>query len=70
MEEKLLNTVLELGGRPAERICRNFSVPVSDTTLLRLNNRVLLPDLGVLTAVGVDDWAFKKRERYGGNMAD
>jgi len=70
LEEKLLNTVLELGGRPAERICRNFSVPVSDTTLLRLINRVPLPDLGVLTAVGIDDWAFKKRKRYGSILVD
>lgn len=70
LEEKLLDTVLELGGKPAERICRHFSIPVSDTTLLRLINRAPLPDPGNFTAIGVDDWAYKKRERYGSILVD
>lgn len=55
LEDKLFNTALELGGKPAERICSHFSIPVSDTTLLRLINRVTLPAPGVFTAIGVDD---------------
>ncbi|MBE9601513.1 ISL3 family transposase [Pedobacter sp. MC2016-24] len=70
LEEKLLDTVLELGGKPGERICRHFSITVSDTTLLRLVNRAPLPEPGNFTAIGVDDWAYKKRERYGSILVD
>jgi transposase len=70
LEDKLFNTALELGGKPAERICCHFSIPVSDTTLLRLINRAPLPAPGVFTAIGVDDWAYKKRERYGSILVD
>jgi len=65
MDEKLLITALEMGGRPAERICNTLSMPVSDSTLLRLIHKAPLPPLGQLKAVGVDDWAYKKRDRYG-----
>ncbi|MGN8055193.1 transposase [Pedobacter sp. 22163] len=64
MDEKLLATALEMGGRPAERICNTLSMPVSDSTLLRLIHKTPLPPLGQLKAVGVDDWAYKKRDRY------
>ncbi|TKC06180.1 ISL3 family transposase [Pedobacter frigoris] len=70
LEEKLFDTVLELGGKPAERICNHFSIPVSDTTLLRLINKAPIPDSGDFTAIGVDDWAYKKRERYGSILVD
>ena len=65
LDEKLLATALEMGGRPAERICNTLSMPVSDSTLLRLIHKTPLPPLGQLKAVGVDDWAYKKRDRYG-----
>jgi len=70
LEGKLFNTVVELGGKAAERICHHFSIPVSDTTLLRLINNASLPDSRVFTAIGVDDWAYKKRERYGSILVD
>lgn len=65
LDEKLLTIVLEMGGKPAERICNTLSMPVSDSTLLRLIQKTPLPPLGQLKAVGVDDWAYKKRDRYG-----
>lgn len=65
LDEKLLTTALEMGGRPAERLCNTLSMPVSDSTLLRLIHKTPLPCLGQLKAVGVDDWAYKKRDRYG-----
>ena len=55
-----------MGGRPAERICNTLSMPVSDSTLLRLIHKTPLPPIGQLKAIGVDDWAYKKRDRYGG----
>lgn len=54
-----------MGGRSAERVCKSLSMPVSDSTLLRLIGKAPLPTLGSLKAVGVDDWAYKKRDRYG-----
>ncbi|MES2653389.1 MAG: ISL3 family transposase [Bacteroidota bacterium] len=70
LEGKLFGTAIELGGRPAERICRQFSMPVNDTTLLRLIARAQLPHIDTFTAIGVDDWAYKKRERYGSILVD
>ncbi|WP_288883417.1 ISL3 family transposase [Pedobacter panaciterrae] len=65
LDEKLLTTVLEMGGKSAERVCKSLSMPISDSTLLRLINKAPLPPLDQLKAVGVDDWAYKKRDRYG-----
>lgn len=44
LEKKLLNIALEAGGKPAERISRQFSISVSDTTLLRMISKVSLPN--------------------------
>jgi len=54
-----------MGGKSAERVCNSLSMPISDSTLLRLINKAPLPPLDQLKAVGVDDWAYKKRDRYG-----
>jgi len=65
LESKIQQLGLLAGGRPAERICHIVSIPASDTTILRLvKNEVFLPAEGI-TAVGVDDWAYKKRDSYG-----
>lgn len=65
LDEKLLSAALETGGKAAERVCNTLSMPISDSTLLRLIHKTPLPPLGQLKAVGVDDWAYKKRDRYG-----
>lgn len=54
-----------MSGNSAERVCNSLSMPISDSTLLRLINKDPLPPLDQLKAVGVDDWAYKKRDRYG-----
>src|SRR5690606_11345849 len=65
LENKIRELGLLAGGRPAERICRLVSMTSSDTTILRLvESEVFSPSEGV-TAVGVDDWAYKKRNSYG-----
>lgn len=59
LENKIRELGLLAGGRPAERICRLVSMTSSDTTILRLvESEVFSPSEGV-TAVGVDDWAYK-----------
>ncbi|AMP99740.1 hypothetical protein AY601_2863 [Pedobacter cryoconitis] len=67
---KLLNIVIESGGKSAERICNQLSIPISDTTLLRIIEKTELPSNNNVIALGVDDWAIKKRERYGSILVD
>ena len=55
LEKKLLSIALEAGGKPAEHISRQFSISVSDTTLLRMISKASLPNYCTITAVGVDD---------------
>ena len=60
----LLRGVLEklalaLGGRPGERLTRQLAVEVSRMTLLRLIRALPVPEPGTLSAVGVDDFAFR-----------
>ncbi|MEQ9442959.1 MAG: ISL3 family transposase [Cyclobacteriaceae bacterium] len=65
LEIKIKNLGLLTGGKSAERICSMLSMPISDTTILRIVGKAELPQEEPVLAVGVDDWAFKKRDRYG-----
>ena len=51
-----------LGGRPGERLSTRLGLPVSDDRLLRRVQRWarLRPALPRITALGVDDWAWRK----------
>jgi len=64
-EKLLLTTVIELGAKASERLSLKMSLPVSDTTLLRWLKAYPIPILKVPVVLGIDDWAYKKRERYG-----
>lgn len=65
LKNKIRDIGLLAGGKPAERLCAVVSIPISDTTILRLIKKdSFLPSEGVI-AVGVDDWAYKKRNSYG-----
>jgi transposase len=70
LHNKLLNIAIESGGKSAERICNQLSIPTSDTTLLRIIEKKELPCNNGVIALGIDDWAIKKRERYGSILAD
>lgn len=70
LEEKIRLLGLLAGGKPAERICEAVSMPTSDTTILRLAKSGDMPVSKGVTAVGVDDWAFKKRDSYGTILVD
>jgi transposase len=60
-----------LGGRPAARLARQVMLPVSRDTLLRVVRRRALPPLtGALQVVGIDDFAWKRGQRYGTIICD
>ena len=61
---------LVAGGRYGSLIGRLFGLLVSGSTLLRRARACSLPEATTPRVLGVDDWAFKKRERYGTILVD
>ena len=58
-----------LGGEPGRRLARWLAMPTSGDTLLRLV-RAASVAAAAPTTIGVDDWALKKRTRYGTIIVD
>jgi hypothetical protein len=52
-----------LGGQAGARLSTRLGLPASRDTRLRLVRRVPLPVIPPLRAIGVDDWAYPKRQR-------
>jgi transposase len=68
---QLLSTLcMQSSFRSAERICWLLHIQVSDTTLGRLLHAQSLPTVEIPQVLGVDDWAMKKRSRYGTILVD
>jgi transposase len=61
---------LALGGRPAAALARRLMLPVSKDTLLRLVRRYAAGDGSRLRVIGIDDWAWKRGQRYGSIICD
>jgi transposase len=61
---------LALGGRPAASFARRLMLPVSNDTLLRLVRRRGAPHFEAPTVVGIDDWAWRRNQRYGTIICD
>ena len=61
---------LALGGRPAASVARRLMLRVSKDTLLRTVRRRGSPSFIPPTAIGIDDWAWRRNRRYGTLICD
>ena len=61
---------LVLGGRPAASFARRLMLPVSNDTLLRVVRRRGCPAFTPPTVIGIDDWAWRRNQRYGTIICD
>ena len=61
---------LALGGRPAASFARRLSMPISNDTLLRVVRRRGSPSFAPPTVIGIDDWAWRRNQRYGTLICD
>jgi transposase len=61
---------LALGGRPAASFARRLMLPVGNDTLLRVVRRRSRPRFAPPTVVGIDDWAWRRNQRYGTIICD
>ena len=59
-----------LGGRPAASFARRLMLPVSNDTLLRVVRRRGSARFVPPTVIGIDDWAWRRNQRYGTIICD
>lgn len=61
---------LALGGRPAACFAQRLMLPVSNDTLLRVVRRRGRARFVPPTVIGIDDWAWRRNQRYGTIICD
>ena len=70
LDELVHHLAIALGGRPASRLARRLMLPVGKDALLRVVRRRGGPQLVPPTVVGIDDWAWRRNQRYGTIICD
>ena len=59
-----------LGGNAGARLAQRLSLPASATMLLRRLRLLTIPMAAKPRVVGIDDWAYKRGQRYGTILVD
>jgi transposase len=59
-----------LGGRPAAGLAQRLMLPVGKDTLLRVVRRQAPKAAGPIRTLGIDEWAWRRRQRYGTILCD
>jgi transposase len=66
---RLRKAVQEIGfatsGKGGERLCPKLGISLSDGTLLWSLHLVPTPAVGKVRVVGIDDWSWRRGQRYG-----
>jgi transposase len=70
LDELVHHLAIALGGRPASRLARRLMLPVSKDALLRVVRRRGGPRPVPPTVIGIDDWAWRRNQRYGTIICD
>ena len=61
---------LSAGGEAGARLAARLAMPVSGDTLVRLIRAASLPDTPTPRVIGIDDWAWRRGQRYGTIIVD
>jgi transposase len=70
LQEIVHYVALMLGGRPGQNLTQRLLLPVSNDTLLRAVRRCGTPRPVPPAVIGIDDWAWRRNQRYGTILCD